>query len=139
MQLFIAIFFFCLALAATGARAQECNREHILQYLALLDTDHNGNLTAAEFDAWHDVCGNDPTEMNGAEVIAACDVNGDGVLNEQYDYDGPLSCMTVDALSLLICAKGRACVAYHEWLASFDERKRSIRTAVAELKLKRKK
>ncbi len=118
-----------LSIVVAVALAQ-CERSDIIRYLSLLDTDGNGNLTAAEIDTYHDVCGNDPTEVIGADIVTACDVNGDGVLNEAFDYDGDMSCMSIDAVPFYVCLKGSMCEQHIADMASYDEGDKKKRMAM---------
>jgi len=66
----------------------------------LIDTDHNGNITAAELDAAfiaHADCMPSNTTwtdtFNTAFVLAQCDTTGSGYLNST-DWNDPNACLT---------------------------------------------
>lgn len=78
----------------------------------LIDTDHNGNITAAELDAAfiaHADCLPSNTTwtdtFNTAFVLAQCDTTGSGYLNST-DWNDPNACLTDPNSIEYVC---RAC------------------------------
>ena len=109
----LIILLFALAKSQTPTvPAGVCpgDRDNLLPcFDQLIDTDHNGNITAAELDAAfiaHAACLPQNTEwtdtFNTAFVLAQCDKTGSGYLNAT-DWNDPDACLTDPATIDYVC------------------------------------
>jgi hypothetical protein len=105
-----------IALAYVGTiTATECTDERVVScLLTWIDTDHDGNLTAAEFNNYtlYEPCGSDPTHIVGEYIVAACDTNNDNKLSE-VDYYAEMGCVRMTAFKNAICMKCDTCEAFN--------------------------
>ena len=101
-----------LFLLLVGAHAQftmpdTCNNTYMTYCFGkYVDMNHDNAINATEWEDFQSTsCGQQIGQIqgtNGTDVVAACDVNGDGVLTEA-DYDAPNACTQAWAVQYTIC------------------------------------
>ena len=105
---FVLLFGFALALP----QGSDCpHTELITCLLNHMDIDHNGSINSTEVNNYmlEQPCGLETSVISGPRMLMYCDMNENGVLDEN-DYYNATGCMKTLGFQRMLCIKCRNCI-----------------------------